>query len=48
LCKWCGYYENDNVDDWAYPDSKRKVWTRGEQLDPTPKDLVGDLNPWRG
>jgi hypothetical protein len=48
LCKWCGWYENSETWDLAWPDSEKKVWVRKGTPEPTPKILVGELDPWRG
>jgi hypothetical protein len=48
LCKWCGWYENSEGWDLAWPSSTRKVWVRKGDPEPTPSEIIEDLDPWRG
>ena len=49
VCKYCGYVRNKDGEFQAYPNSVKKVWyQKDENSTPTPKERVGELNPWAG
>lgn len=49
VCKWCGY-GRDFFGEWQYrPDKKQGVWgIVGPDSGPTPKELIGNLDPFCG